>query len=145
MFFFFFFFTLWKKQTPKQSVTYSSCADRFLNTIQQDVVMPVREQWHTYDNDFSILPSPYVTHSLTHDNTISDANTHIHTHQLHRVNKSKSGQIWTKDILIHSHWLQKLNSHDLFPLHCLQVVIFTILIKNNTFLKLVRAQQQDKY
>lgn len=40
------FFLPCEKQTPKQTVTHLSCADRILNTIPQDVGMPVREQWH---------------------------------------------------------------------------------------------------
>lgn len=45
---FFFYYLPCEKQTPKQTVTYLSCADRILNTIQRHVVMPGREHWHIW-------------------------------------------------------------------------------------------------
>lgn len=108
------FFLPCEKQTPKQTVTYFSCADRILNTIQQRC--DDASGWTmTHDNIFSILPSLSVAHSLTHDHTIGHANKH--THRLHHVNKSISGQ--TKDIHIHSQWIwmSYFNTNFLFSLH----------------------------
>lgn len=97
-------------------------------------------QWgtnDTHDNIFSILPSPSVTHSLTHDHLVSHANRHTHTHQLHHVNQSISGQIQTSLFILTA-------SHFLFPLHASTLLkILTILIKKTTHSLRWSQQQHD--
>lgn len=79
-----------EEQTPKQTVTYLHCADRILNTIQQDVVIPVGEQWHMTTSIAScplflllILPSL----SFTHYHTISHANKHKRINSIMSTNQ----------------------------------------------------------
>lgn len=79
MFFFFFsFFLPCEKQTPKQTVTYLSCADRILNTIQQRCSDASEGTMTHVTTSLASRPPFSVTRLLTHDSTIRDANKRIH-------------------------------------------------------------------